>query len=713
MNVYTNTVIPGWSIDIKSNSSYGHVFFMLDSLAFISAGQDTLNGQALKGMLVYDTLTTLMSPQYMQLFVTQGPAKMKHTTDNKKYILIGGMGNGLMTMNSSNLQLDNWAPNPGAAAIYDVEQFGNRMYVGGPFSGVGTQSNKLLAAFETDNDYMLGFDPKFVPGNSYGGLIARDSMIIIGGGFSEALGENRNGLCAFIIDNPKLCLTKPLAQNVACAGSTFKVGYTVLKTPEAGNTFVAQLSDANGYFTNSSIIGSLQSIVSDSIVCTLPKSAAYGTKYRVRVVPLNAVNGVGYVEDNGNDITINSVSAALNTAAVYNLCPGIKMRISCTLQGSAYSYQWLKNNSPIPGATDSFLYADTAAAFRVRVTNNNTGCVDTSTSTTINHYPKTTVTLTPSGVMDICSGDSLSLQTFPTASGLGYMWVQWLKNGSLYYSSRDSVIKVGGAGVWRVCIISAFGCGDTSASLIVNVHPQPVANISPAGNTILCQNDVLKLQTGGGDFYQWLMNGNPVSGATDSSYTTSTGGNFQVVVKTTYNCADTSGYTIVSLKPLPTVSLTLPVDSIELNASPLVLSGGSPAGGYYTGTGVSGGNFNPSLAGIGANVITYIFTDSNGCSNQASRIIIVYFPVGMAQIAQDNVRLYPNPVTDELVLELPALTEESTVVITDMMGKKIKEEKLKEKVQKISLKGLPESTYTITITSSKLVFVAKLLKIGK
>jgi hypothetical protein len=35
-----------------------------------------------------------------------------------------------------------------------------------------------------------------------------------------------------------------------------------------------------------------------------------------------------------------------------------------------------------------------------------------------------------------------------------------------------------------------------------------------------------------------------------------------------------------------------------LNASPITLTGGSPAGGTYGGTGVSGNVFNPTTAGV-------------------------------------------------------------------------------------------------------------------
>jgi hypothetical protein len=53
------------------------------------------------------------------------------------------------------------------------------------------------------------------------------------------------------------------------------------------------------------------------------------------------------------------------------------------------------------------------------------------------------------------------------------------------------------------------------------------------------------------------------------------------------------------------------------------LTGGSPAGGSYSGTGVSGGNFDPALASVGGNLITYSYTDGNGCSSNCTFTITV------------------------------------------------------------------------------------------
>ena len=75
------------------------------------------------------------------------------------------------------------------------------------------------------------------------------------------------------------------------------------------------------------------------------------------------------------------------------------------------------------------------------------------------------------------------------------------------------------------------------------------------------------------------------------------------------------------VNPLPIVTIE-PIEPlcIDIDKVPLV---GSPLGGTFSGTGVIGNMFNLSVAGIGSHVITYTYTDGNGCTNSATTTIVV------------------------------------------------------------------------------------------
>ncbi|GAO45509.1 hypothetical protein FPE01S_05_02040, partial [Flavihumibacter petaseus NBRC 106054] len=83
----------------------------------------------------------------------------------------------------------------------------------------------------------------------------------------------------------------------------------------------------------------------------------------------------------------------------------------------------------------------------------------------------------------------------------------------------------------------------------------------------------------------------------------------------------TSNTLNITVNPLPTVSAgTYTGQCVSGPSIPLT---GSPAGGTFSGTGVSGSNFNPATAGAGTHTITYTYTNGNGCTNSAQTTITV------------------------------------------------------------------------------------------
>ncbi len=80
----------------------------------------------------------------------------------------------------------------------------------------------------------------------------------------------------------------------------------------------------------------------------------------------------------------------------------------------------------------------------------------------------------------------------------------------------------------------------------------------------------------------------------------------------------------ILVQPLPMDTLSGQPDFCE-GDPPSLLSGGSPAGGIYTGSGVINDTlFDPFVAGQGSHLLTYTYTDSSGCSASISTQIQVY-----------------------------------------------------------------------------------------
>ncbi len=88
----------------------------------------------------------------------------------------------------------------------------------------------------------------------------------------------------------------------------------------------------------------------------------------------------------------------------------------------------------------------------------------------------------------------------------------------------------------------------------------------------------------------------------------------------------------------------------------VVLSGGTPLNGIYSGLGVNAGSFDPGSAPIGWNVITYTLIDVNSCSNSANDAIYVSSCISTGISNNDDVSkdiiIYPNPASDAIAVSL-------------------------------------------------------------
>jgi len=89
-----------------------------------------------------------------------------------------------------------------------------------------------------------------------------------------------------------------------------------------------------------------------------------------------------------------------------------------------------------------------------------------------------------------------------------------------------------------------------------------------------------------------------------------------------YNCANSCVFTITVSPQQITIC---PVDfALCLDADSVLLTGGLPLGGTYSGTGVNGDYFNPSIALPGNHIISYTFTNVNSCSSTCTFTVTVH-----------------------------------------------------------------------------------------
>ncbi len=195
------------------------------------------------------------------------------------------------------------------------------------------------------------------------------------------------------------------------------------------------------------------------------------------------------------------------------------------------------------------------------------------------------------------------------------------------------------------------------------------------------------------------------------------GGNFQntsgVYVdsfSTITNCDSIVRLTL-TVEENPIVTLTLNEDSTCENEGLITLSGGNPAGGTYAGPGIVSGIFNPELAGVGNHLITYSYTNSKNCSNEATNEIIVTNCISsnVNSLRQSDIYVYPNPINDELYFNFNN-NGTVTLEIFDITGKLVLEKLNIKSSIKINTTLFEKGIYTWRVGTSSGIKVGMITK---
>ncbi len=136
----------------------------------------------------------------------------------------------------------------------------------------------------------------------------------------------------------------------------------------------------------------------------------------------------------------------------------------------------------------------------------------------------------------------------------------------------------------------------------------------------------MSASTGANYTYEWYNNGQLINGATASVYKATASGNYTVKV-IDGACNATSSAKIVTVNPLPNVTLNALNQFTLKNATPIQLVA-NPTGGTFSGEGVQGSTFNPANVTLGKKTITYNYTSPQGCSGKASSNTFVVDSIG-------------------------------------------------------------------------------------
>lgn len=347
--------------------------------------------------------------------------------------------------------------------------------------------------------------------------------------------------------------------------------------------------------------------------------------------PCSSTSEIVHITFNSNPTT-----PSISPSGTISICAGDSLElVSSVSTGITWSN----------GETTSGIIVEEAGLYTATVTNSN-GCSATSSPVEliINDLP-TVPSITFDGDLSACQGETITLTSSEPSGNT------WSTNAT------TSSIDVSQSGSYFVTVSDANGCSATSTAVTVTINSNPTINAGQNQN--VCVGDTVILTATGGMTYSWN------NGVIDGESFIPTQTTVYTVTGTDENgCSGTDDVQVV-VNPLPTVTLA-DLGTVCVDAAPYVLSGGSPAGGSYSGPGISSNLFTAEIAGVGTHDIVYTFTSQAGCTNTTSATITVDACASILENELLQVSVYPNPAENKITIEAE---KEVNYTISDASGR--------------------------------------------
>jgi len=337
-------------------------------------------------------------------------------------------------------------------------------------------------------------------------------------------------------------------------------------------------------------------------------------------------------------VVVNPLPTVTTTpAGPQNICSGSSLTI-CTSTSATLTPVWSNAAGPITGANQGCYTTGTAGSYTVTVTDAN-GCQNTSTPVAVVVNPLPTVTTTPAGPQNICSGSSLTICTSTSAT----LTPVWNNAAGPITGANQGCYTTGTAGSYTVKLTNTVtGCSATSAPVVLTVSAPPTATANRVGPATICQGDSSRIRAnqGSGLSYQWSYNGTPLAGAVDSIYYAKQQGTYTVTVSNG-SCPATSTGVTINVNPAPAAFITYgtPVNFCEGSAVALTANiGNGLTYMWYVNDTVSG---NSSTTYVATTTGVYKLQTTNGfnCSTYSDTLHVTVNPAPKPVIVRTDVTM--------------------------------------------------------------------------
>jgi|GEM_PF-5731670 len=307
-------------------------------------------------------------------------------------------------------------------------------------------------------------------------------------------------------------------------------------------------------------------------------------------------------------LVVPSVTLTLGNTSTTN-CQNNTSQLIANANNPGATFQWLLNGTPLPGINTQTYSTSTAGLYTVQISQPD-GCTAVSTPLSV---PVAGILVAPTiltSVSAICPGGAANLSVNATPD---YTY-QWLRDGQPIGGATTNTFSTTQAGSYTVRVQTPANCTAVSAPARVTTFTPP--SISIGGEAQICQGSSTTLTLANpnanmaGWQYRWQRDG--ITVGTLPIYSATTAGSYRLRITDANGCTAVSSDWLVNEVKAITVQM-VPLSPVCINASGPVTLSATPAGGVFSGPGVTGSQFNPATAGVGIHRIVYTVTGSSSC----------------------------------------------------------------------------------------------------
>lgn len=217
---------------------------------------------------------------------------------------------------------------------------------------------------------------------------------------------------------------------------------------------------------------------------------------------LVVVNPVSLCRDSSNITQIQlfpQPSVSISTTDSTMRCAGETVNLLANSPDGNLNLQWLRNGSPMNGATNPNFIVIQSGAYQVVATNLQ-GCHDTSNVISVTMLARPSAAALLPGPFNLCQGEPLTLQ-MPVQPNVSY---QWFNLGNLLPGETNPTLIVSASGIYSCAVNHNNGCGSLSQEIEVTFRTRPNA-VSTSSNAPICFGSDLELSASPspGDTYNW------------------------------------------------------------------------------------------------------------------------------------------------------------------------------------------------------------------